>query len=296
MRNHRFIGMALFAASFGIGLLTLSRGIFGDEMDNLVVGDLRPQGLCSVPRCFLASFPIPLLLGGTGGWLVWQVPDFVVRLSCTGVPSYRPGRGDGTQRQLPDGGHRRNSLEPLASILHGQFGALQLVCGSFAVGSADYHYRRTSAGQTAPLDNVAHIGRSGSHRPFVRSALGVRGCGHALVPFRYTTLWGSDNRFRYCAWSVPLFRGATRYKDLSCVSGTVRYCSIRRYMPDTSPQIHCVFESCSLLWKEDLDIANPTWFNMDPLRPISTEYTQIRSVVLHRISLSVRHSFPAPSC
>lgn len=58
-RVQPIFGWALVAISFGVGLLTLGRGVFGDEADNLVVGSLISQGESLYRDVFSHHFPFP---------------------------------------------------------------------------------------------------------------------------------------------------------------------------------------------------------------------------------------------
>lgn len=59
VRDRKLAGWLLLLASFGIGLLTLYKGDFGDEADNLVVGALIVRGYALYGDVFSHHFPFP---------------------------------------------------------------------------------------------------------------------------------------------------------------------------------------------------------------------------------------------
>lgn len=58
-RNHKIVGLVLLAISFGVGIITLYKGEFSDEADNLVAGSLILQGCALYRDVFSHHFPFP---------------------------------------------------------------------------------------------------------------------------------------------------------------------------------------------------------------------------------------------
>lgn len=58
-RNRKIIGWALIAISLGVSFITLYKGQFGDEADNLVVGSLILRGYALYRDVFSHHFPFP---------------------------------------------------------------------------------------------------------------------------------------------------------------------------------------------------------------------------------------------
>ena len=56
-KNRKIAGWALLAISLGVGLITLYKGEFGDEADNLVVGALILRGYALYRDVFSHHFP-----------------------------------------------------------------------------------------------------------------------------------------------------------------------------------------------------------------------------------------------
>lgn len=59
IKNRKAIGAGLLAASFVIGLISLTKGQFGDEADNLVVGSLLLKNYTLYSDVFSHHFPFP---------------------------------------------------------------------------------------------------------------------------------------------------------------------------------------------------------------------------------------------
>ncbi len=58
-RNREILGWTLLAISFGVGIITIFWGHFGDEADNLVVGTLIVRGYALYRDVFSHHFPFP---------------------------------------------------------------------------------------------------------------------------------------------------------------------------------------------------------------------------------------------
>lgn len=59
LRNRKIVGWALIAISVGVSLITIYKGAFGDEADNLVVGGLILRGFALYRDVFSHHFPFP---------------------------------------------------------------------------------------------------------------------------------------------------------------------------------------------------------------------------------------------
>ncbi len=60
-KNHRFIGLAMLAVQFILGVITLYWGTHVDEADNLVVGNLIFRGATLYKEVFSHHFPFPYI-------------------------------------------------------------------------------------------------------------------------------------------------------------------------------------------------------------------------------------------